>query len=83
MVAGRPEGRANLYLTWAYNSVRLWALCTPLSPSSAYAPLSPARPFPPRTRFFSSSRLRPRDRVISGRNVRLSWVLIFFFLRDA
>ena len=41
-------------------------------------------PFHREHAFFSSSRLRPRDRVISGRNVRLSWVLIFFFfLRDA
>ena len=36
--------------------MRLWALCTPLSPSSAYAPLSPA-PLPPRHAFFLLSRV--------------------------
>lgn len=54
----RPRGKPTFILPGGHNSVRLWALCTPLSSSSAYAPLSPA-PLPRHAFFFY-----PASRVI-------------------
>lgn len=66
-VRGAPRGPPLSYL--GHNTVRLWALCTPLSRRSAYAPLSPSNPYTGGIFYLFLLRKNDPGLVISGRNV--------------